>query len=156
MLAVGMVSYGLASASRKVGLFGYVNLVLGLAVIALVRPHMAGILAITCAFPYILDKNRTGLWGGLLKLAVAPFLIAVCLYFVQQGADLRRTQNNPGSAPLNAEIAAMSLQAAVTEAERQAHRRDRPAGASGQGMGAAGLSCLRSGLRQSSLADAPL
>lgn len=87
LLAIGMVTYGLAFASRRVGLRGYVHIALGLVVIFMVRPHMAGILAITCAFPYIFGKNRTGLWGGILKLMVAPALLGITLFLAQQGAE---------------------------------------------------------------------
>jgi hypothetical protein len=66
---------------------GYVYITLGLAVIYTVRPHMAGILAITCAFPYIFGKTRTGLWGGVLKLVAAPLLLALAFVLAQQGAE---------------------------------------------------------------------
>jgi hypothetical protein len=87
LLAIGMVTYGLAILSRKGGLQGYVHIALGLLLIFLVRPHMAGILAITCAFPYIFGKTRTGLVGGILKLVAAPLLLAMTYMLAQQGAE---------------------------------------------------------------------
>jgi hypothetical protein len=87
LLAVGMVTYGLAFVSRKVGLRGIVYVALGLLVMFMVRPHMAGILAITCAVPYIFSKTRTGIWGGILKIAIVPALIGLSFYLAQQGAE---------------------------------------------------------------------
>ncbi len=87
LLAIGMVTYGLAFASRRVGLRGYVFIVAGLLLIFFVRPHMAGILAITCLFPYIFGSNRTGIWGGILKLMVTPALLALTISLAQRGAE---------------------------------------------------------------------
>ena len=84
MFGAGMVAYGFAWLNNRLGLRGYLVLAGGMFVVATVRPHIAGLMAIAVIFPYVFGASRTGPSGIALKAVGIPMLVVLTWLLVSK------------------------------------------------------------------------
>jgi hypothetical protein len=81
---IGFCCYSFAKLKQKTNLVALVSLLVSLGGVMLVRPHIAGMLAVSICAAYVLSKNGTGLLGVAAKGLGVPFLLLVTIYLVTQ------------------------------------------------------------------------
>jgi hypothetical protein len=91
--------YGFAKLSQQNSLVGLVTVLVSLAGVMLVRPHIAGMLAISLFSAYVLSRNAHDLLGVAAKCFGIPLLLIASVYFfVQANAflDVKTIQGTTG------------------------------------------------------------
>jgi hypothetical protein len=95
----GACCYGFAKMTRTTGPIALVTVLVSLGGVMLVRPHIAGMLAISIGAAYLLSKNRNGVLGMARKGLGIPLLLLASVYFVAQARsflDLRDIEQTQG------------------------------------------------------------
>ena len=80
LLFIGLTAYGLAKLSSEAVVGGLPLALIGIGGVALVRPHVALMIATAYAFPFLASRTRRGLGGMTIKVLGLPLLVAVMLY----------------------------------------------------------------------------
>src|SRR6266403_361556 len=89
---IGGCCYGFAKMAQRAQLSGLVTVLTSLGGVMLVRPHVAGMLAISFVGAYLVSRNRSGALGMAMKICSIPLLLLASVYFVVQtrtSLDLR-------------------------------------------------------------------
>jgi hypothetical protein len=81
---IGSSCYSFARLKQKTDPIALVSILVSVGGVMLVRPHIAGMLAVSICAAYLLSKNRTGLLGVAARSLGIPFLLLVTMYFVTQ------------------------------------------------------------------------
>src|SRR6266566_435362 len=90
--------YGFANMAQRSHFVGLLTVLISLGGVMLVRPHIAGMLAISLGGAYLLSRNRSGLLGMAAKSIAIPLLLIASVYFVAQARtfldlkDIEQTQ----------------------------------------------------------------
>jgi hypothetical protein len=104
---IGGCCYGFAKMAQRTNLVGLVTALISLGGVMLVRPHIAGMLAISFGGAYLLSRNRRGLLGMAAKTVGIPLLLLASMYFIAQARtflDLRGIEQTPGIVSRVAEV----------------------------------------------------
>jgi hypothetical protein len=95
---IGACCYGFANVTRTGGPTSFATVLVSLGGVSLVRPHIAGMLAISLVCAYLLSQNRLGFFGMAAKIVGVPLLLFASVYFALQAStfvdlkDLEQTQ----------------------------------------------------------------
>jgi len=81
---IGGCCYSFAKIAQKTDPAGVIAALLSLGGVMLVRPPIAGMLAISLSGAYLLSRNRRGLLGMAAKTVGIPLLLLASIYFVVQ------------------------------------------------------------------------
>jgi 4-amino-4-deoxy-L-arabinose transferase-like glycosyltransferase len=81
---IGSCCYGYAKMARRADPVGLVTVLISLGGVMLVRPPIAGMLAISLSGAYFFSRNRRGLGGMAIKILGVPLLLLASVYFVAQ------------------------------------------------------------------------
>ena len=102
---IGGSCYGFAKLTQSGSFAGMFTVLVSLAGVMLVRPHVAGMLAVSLASAYLLARNRHalrkryGVWNIAAKSVGVPLLLLASFYFVAQARtfvdlnDVEQTQS---------------------------------------------------------------
>lgn len=88
IFSIGMASYGFVLLLSAHLIKGFSFLVPAMAVGALTRPHVIGMLAISMLFPYVFSKQRGGAISRFAKLIGIPVMTAGVVYLVRHATEL--------------------------------------------------------------------
>jgi hypothetical protein len=95
---IGACCYGFAKVMRTGGPTSFAIVLVSLGGVSLVRPHIAGMLALSLVCAYLLSQNRLGFFGMASKILGVPLLLFASVYFAVQAStfvdlkDLEQTQ----------------------------------------------------------------
>ncbi len=95
----GACCYGFAKMTRTTGPVALATVLVSLGGVMLVRPHIAGMLAISLGGAYVFSRNRSGLLGMAAKIVAIPLLLLASIYLVAQArafldlTDIAQTQS---------------------------------------------------------------
>lgn len=81
---MSLAIYGYARMYGRLDARGWTLFLFGMVGTALVRPHIAAMLAMSCTVPYLLSRNRQGLLSMLLRVFATPLLLLGTYYVVSQ------------------------------------------------------------------------
>lgn len=84
---LGLFCYGFARMLRKPGAMPILAMASGSALILLVRPHIAAMVAIAAAITYLLGRNAVGVKGAIAKSVGIPLLIIASLYLLNTASQ---------------------------------------------------------------------
>jgi hypothetical protein len=96
---LGSCCYGFAKMAHRTNPVGLVTTLISLGGVMLVRPPIAGMLAISFAGAYLLSRNLRGLFGIAAKTLCLPLLLLASMYFVAKARtflDLGRIEQTQG------------------------------------------------------------
>jgi hypothetical protein len=80
LLGIGLCAYGYARASARANPVGYLIAGIGLAIVGLVRPHVAAMLVLAIACSVSFSSSKRGIAGMLNKFIGIPLIFAVTIY----------------------------------------------------------------------------
>src|ERR1700719_2858169 len=95
---MGACCYGFAKVTQTGGPTSFGIVLVSLCGVSLVRPHIAGMLAISLVCAYLLSQNRLGFLGMAAKIVGVPLLLFASVYFAVEAStfvdlkDLEQTQ----------------------------------------------------------------
>jgi hypothetical protein len=84
LLFMSMAIYGYARMYGRIDAQAWAMFFFGMAGSALVRPHIAAMLAMSFTVPYLFSRNRQGLLGMLARMLAVPLLLFGTYYLVSQ------------------------------------------------------------------------
>jgi hypothetical protein len=77
---IGLVTYGLCQALYGARSRAVLLIAVGLLGVAVIRAHIASILALTLCAVFLITKNRSGIGGVLSRIALIPLLVVGSVY----------------------------------------------------------------------------
>ena len=77
---IAVTLYGLALVHHRLAPSAYILAGVGFVGVALIRPHVAALIAISAVVPYVASRSRTGISGFALRLASIPLVLAGTYY----------------------------------------------------------------------------
>jgi len=77
---IGLVTYGLCQALYGARSRAILLIAVGVFGVAVIRAHIASILALTLSVVFLISKNRSGMGGVLSRIALIPLLVVGSLY----------------------------------------------------------------------------
>lgn len=86
-LAVGLSAYGFVLVSTRINFVGLLIFGSGLAVGALIRPHVAALTAVAATLVMAFSGNRRGAVGTFTRMLVVPLALAVTVYVARNASE---------------------------------------------------------------------
>ncbi len=87
MFSMALAVYGYVRVQRRVDTAGWLVFAMGILITALIRPHIAALLGISCSAAYLFGRQRRGMFGIATKAVAAPLLLLGSLYLVSQASS---------------------------------------------------------------------
>lgn len=100
LLFLGVTVYGLARLNKGMVASGAALSLPGIAAVALVRPHVALMVAVAFAIPFLLGRNQKGVAEMMIKVVGLPLLAGVTLYLAVSAGNFLQVEDFSQSAAI--------------------------------------------------------